>query len=175
MDTILLVSPTKAYEQAALEYRREHFDKGEMLLHGGSLFDAIESYDDWLEHLKANSSPDTVQEGWVVSSTFFAVRPSDNHIVGMIDIRHSLNDFLRNYGGHIGYGVRPSERNKGYATQILRLSLDFCRRLGLDRVMLACYKENTASRKTIAKCEGVLDREFQHTDENIVQVFWITL
>ncbi len=175
MDELQLVSPTKIHKQSALEYRQEHFDNGEMLLHGGSLFDAIESHNAWLDHLKANSSPDTVQEGWVVSSTFFAVRPSDNQIVGMVDIRHTLNDFLRNYGGHIGYGVRPSERKNGYAAQILRLSLDYCRQLGMDRVMLACEKENTASRKTITKCGGVQEKEFQHSDGKIVQVFWITL
>lgn len=175
MDKLLLITPTKAHEQAALEYRQEHFDNGEVLLHGGSLLDSIASYDAWLDHLKANSSLKTVKEGWVTSSTFFAVRESDKRIVGMVDIRHTLNDFLRNYGGHIGYGVRPSERNKGYATQILTLALDYCRQIGLDRVMLACEKENTASQKTIIKCGGVLEREYQHTDGKTVQVFWITL
>jgi predicted acetyltransferase len=175
MDTLILVTPTKAHEQAALEYKQEHIDNGEMLLHGGSLFDSIASYDAWLNHLKASSSPDTVQPGWVVSSTFFAVRPTENRIIGMIDIRHELNNFLRSYGGHIGYGVRPSERNKGYATQMLLLALDFSRHLGLDKVMLACEKYNEASRKTIVNCGGVLEREFQHTDGKTVQVFWITL
>lgn len=146
-----------------------------MLLHGGSLFDSIDSYEEWLDHLKANSRPETLRPGWVVSSTFFAVRGSDGKIVGMVDIRHELNDFLRNYGGHIGYGVRPSERNKGYATRILLLALDYCRGLGLDKVMLACDKENAASRKTILKCGGVLEHEFLHTDGKTVQVFWISL
>jgi predicted acetyltransferase len=175
MDTLTLVTPTKTYELAALEYRQEHFDNGEMHLHGSSLFDTTKSYDSWLEYLKANASPETVPEGWVVSSTFFAVRENDGRIVGMIDIRHELNDFMRNYGGHIGYGVRPSERKKGYATQMLQLALEYCRQLGLDKVMVSCNKDNTASRQTIVKCGGVLDREFQHTDGKIVQVFWITL
>ncbi|NMB54599.1 MAG: GNAT family N-acetyltransferase, partial [Leptolinea sp.] len=119
--------------------------------------------------------PATVQEGWVVSSTFFGIRESDGRIVGMIDIRHTLNDFLRNNGGHIGYGVRPSERFKGYATRMLELALEKCRQLGLERVMLACEKENTASRKTIMKCGGGLEREFEHSDGKTVQVFWITI
>lgn len=146
-----------------------------MLLHGGSLFDSIDSYDEWLDHLKANSNQDTLRPGWVISSTFFAVREDDERIIGMVDIRHELNDFLRNYGGHIGYGVRPSERGKGYATRILRLALDYCRSIGLDSVMLACDKENAASRKTIQKCGGIFEREFIHTDGNTVQVFWISL
>jgi predicted acetyltransferase len=175
MDKLILITPAKIHEQAALEYRQEYFDKGELHLHGSSLFDSTESYDIWLEHIKANANPDTVQDGWVVSNTFFAIRESDSRIVGMVDIRHSLNDFLRSYGGHIGYGVRPSERNKGYATQILMQSLDYCHQLGLEKVMLACEKENTASRKTITKCGGVLEKEFQHSDGKIVQVFWIIL
>lgn len=175
MEKITLVSPTKAYESAVLEYKQEHTNNGEPLLHGSSKLDFVANYDSWLDHLKANSDEKTVQPGWVVSSTFLGVRESDGRIVGMIDIRHTLNDFLRNYGGNIGYGVRPTERRKGYATQMLRLALDYCRGLGLDRVMLACDKNNPASRLTIEKCGGVLDREFVHTDGMIIQVFWITL
>lgn len=175
MDRLTLVTPTKSHEQAALDYKQEHADQHEFHLYGSSLFNAADSYDAWLKQLQNNSSPLTVQSDWVVSSTFFAIRESDSRIVGMVDIRHALNDFLRNYGGHIGYGVRPSERNKGYATQILMLALDYCRHLGLENVMLSCNKENVASRKTILKCGGVLERVFLHTDGNYVQVFWITL
>ncbi len=175
MDSIKLVTPLKEHEKAAQEYRQEHLDNGEPLLHGGSLLDTLETYDAWLDHLEANSDEKTVQPGWVTSSTFFGVRERDSRIIGMIDVRHTLNDYLRNYGGHIGYGVRPSERRKGYATQMLKLALNFCRNLGLDRVMLACEKDNPASRLTIEKCGGVLEREFQHTDGMTVQVFWITL
>jgi predicted acetyltransferase len=175
MDKLALITPTKSHEQAALDYQQEHTNHHEFHLYGSSLFNEAVSYAAWLNQLQNNSSPDTVQWDWVVSSTFFAIRESDGRIVGMVDIRHTLNDFLRNYGGHIGYGVRPSERNKGYATQILMLALDYCRHLGLDRVMLSCDKANAASRNTITRCGGVLEREFLHTDGNMVQVFWITL
>ncbi len=175
MEEIHLISPGKSLENPALEYRKEHFDNNETLLHGSSLFDSIDSFDEWLDHLKANSRQETLRPGWVVSSTFFAVREGDGRIVGMVDIRHELNDFLRNYGGHIGYGVRPSERNKGYATRILHLALEYSRGLGLDKVMLACDRGNAASQKTIQKCGGIFEREFLHSDGNTVQVFWITL
>ncbi len=103
----------------------------------------------------------------------FAVRERDGLIVGIVDIRHTLNQLLREYGGHIGYGVRPSQRNKGYATEILYQALGYCRTIGLNRLMLACYKENEASRRTILKGGGVLEREFIHTDGKEVQVYWI--
>lgn len=175
MENIKLIVPGKTHQEAALEYRQEHFNHNEMLLHGASLLDTIDSYDNWLNHLKSNSCLETVKPGWVVSSTFFEIRENDERIVGIVDIRHTLNDFLRNYGGHIGYGVRPSERMKGYATRILSLALDYCRDLKLDKVMLTCAKENVASHRTIIKCGGVLEREFVHTDGKTVQVFWISL
>lgn len=175
MDRLILIKPAKTHEEAALDYLKEHITSGEEHLHGSSMFETMDTYDRWLEHLKAVSRKETVPNDWVISSTFFAVREHDGRIVGMLNIRHELNDFLRDYGGNIGYGVRPSERRKGYATRILQMALDYCRELGLRRVMVSCNKENIASRKTILKCGGVFEREFTHTDGQEVQVFWITL
>lgn len=98
-----------------------------------------------------------------------------------------MNDFLKSYGGHIGFGIRPTERRKGYGSIILRKALDFCREISLQRVMLACYKDNVASRKTIERCWGILEKEFALTelknfpfeivglDDKTVQIYWITL
>jgi len=171
MDEIELVIPNKKLEIGALEYKKEHFHNGEDEMHGSALFDKTNSYDDWLIQLKNNSDETTVNSKWVVSTTFFAVRKCD----GKIDIRHTLNEFLKEYGGNIGYGVRPSERKKGYATEILKMALEYCKKLDLKKVMLACYKENEASSKTITKCGCILEKEFMYTDKKIVQTFWIAL
>ena len=154
---------------------QEHLDHGELELHGAALLDSMNTYADWLSLLAANSSPDTVGPDWVMSSTFFAARDSDQKIVGTIDIRHELNEFLASYGGHIGFGVRPSERGHGYAAQMLLLGLEHCRQLKLPKVMLACYQDNIPSAKTILKCGGVLEREFVYTDGKTVQVYWTQL
>lgn len=175
MDQLELVIPDKTHEAAALEYIREHIAHGEPVLHGAALLDQFQSYDEWLDRLKANSNEKTALPGYVPATTFFAVRRSDGRIVGTIDIRHRLNEFLRSYGGHIGYGVRPSERRKGYATQMLKMALVYAKQIGLTKVMLACNRDNEASRRTIQRCNGVLEREFLHTDGHIVQVFWITI
>jgi predicted acetyltransferase len=175
MEKIILVTPTEAHEQAARDYYHEHIANREPHLHGSSLFENYPSYSDWLAHLKTNSDPKTVPPGWVVSSTFFGVRESDGRIIGMIDIRHELNDFLRDYGGNIGYGVRPTERRKGYATQMLSPALDYCRTLGMARVMISCDKNNPASRNTILHAGGILEKEAQEEDGLTVQIFWITL
>jgi len=175
MGTIELVRPRKEHEAMAMDYIREHIEHGEPDLHGGALMEKKGTFDEWLSMVENNRDRATVQEGWVPASTFFAIRKEDGKLVGMMDIRHELNDFLREYGGHLGMGVRPSERRKGYATQILTEALDYCRSIGLEKVMAACYKENAGSRGTILKCGGELESEFRYTDGNVVQVFWIGL
>lgn len=175
METIKLVGPTKEHQIMAMDYIREHLEHREPDLHGGALMEKKATFDEWLEMVKNNRDQSTVQEGWVPTSTFFAIRKEDNKLIGMVDIRHELNDFLQEYGGHIGIGVRPTERRKGYATRILKLALDYSRSLGLNKIMVACYKENTASRNTILRCGGELEKEFNYTDGKTVQIFWISL
>ena len=174
-ENIKLVFPGEEMKPEALLYRQEHFDACETVINGSALFDKTDSYDEWLNHIQRNSDGATVQPDWVVSSTFFGVRKSDDRIIGMIDIRHTLNDFLKAYGGHIGYAVRPSERRKGYATEMLWLALDYCRMLGIDKVMLGCYKDNAPSIRTIEKCGGVLEKEMMYTNGKPMLVYWINL
>jgi len=175
MSTIELLPPCKDMEAEALTFRQEHFDHGEAIINGSSLFDQIDSFDEWLLHVEKNSKEETMQRDWVVSSVFFGVRKRDNKIIGIIDCRHRLNDFLSEYGGHIGYAVRPSERRKGYATEMLRLALAHYRRLQVDKVMLGCYKDNLPSIRTIEKNGGVLEKEILYPDGKPMLVYWIDL
>ena len=98
-----------------------------------------------------------------------------NIFVGAVNIRHYLNDSLLKMGGHIGDGVRPSERRKGYATEMIRLALEECKKLGIDRVLMVCYKDNIASRKSIINNGGILENEIQAEDGKIDQRYWISL
>lgn len=172
MGRIGLVRPAAEHEAQLRAYVAEHREAGESEIHGGALVETM-PYGDWLRQLEANADERTVNPLWVVSSTFMAF--CGEKLVGMVDIRHALNDFLRGYGGHIGYGVRPSERGKGYAGEMLREALAHCKALGLPKVMLACHRENGASAKTIERCGGVLEREFADADGKTVQVYWIEL
>ena len=174
MENLILQKPAAEMEQAALDYKNEFFQSGEPVIHGDAMLDSME-YGPWLKQTLENWEKETVHENWVQSSTFFAVRESDGRIVGMIDIRHELNDFLEACGGHIGYSVRPSERRKGYATNMLKMALAYAKGLGLSRVMLACDRGNEGSRRTIEKCGGMLEREFKDADGEWTQVYWITL
>lgn len=90
-----------------------------------------------------------------------------------VNIRHYLNDSLLQEGGHIGDGIRPSERRKGYATEMVRLALVECKKLGIDKVLMICDKDNIGSAKSILKNSGVLENEFVNSDGEIEQRYWI--
>jgi len=160
------------HKQAALEYRQEHFDSGETIIHGDGGLDDAKSYEDWIAKINADVKREYIEE-IVPATTYFGIQ--DGKIVGTIQVRHSLNQHLFNTYGHIGYGVRPSERRKGYASRMLAMALDKCRELGIEKVLVSCDKDNIASAKTILKNGGNPGIEFAEDDGNIVQQYWITL
>ena len=128
-------------------------------------------FDNYLDNLEY-SQP---QDGKVPDSVFFLLDVDRNILLGAINIRHYLNDYLLKYGGHIGDGIRPSERRKGYATEMIRLALIECRKLGIDKVLMVCDKSNIGSAKSIIKNGGVLENEFVDEDGIINQRYWISL
>lgn len=110
----------------------------------------------------------------VEDSTFFALDVERNKMVGAVNIRHELNDYLLNYGGHIGDGVRPSERRKGYATKIIGLALKECQKLNIDKVLLVCDKDNIGSAKSIKNNGAILENEIVK-DGKTIQRYWIEI
>lgn len=111
-------------------------------------------------------------KGFVPSSTYFCLDVSRNIFVGAVNIRHYLNEQLLLDGGHIGDGVRPSERRKGIATEMIALALEECKKLGIDKVLMVCDKDNIGSAKSIIKNGGVLENEVV-VDGVIEQRYWI--
>lgn len=172
---LILEEASERHREAALDLKREFFEAGETMMNGSALLDEME-FDEWLARCIRNSSPETVQDDWAVATVYFAVRVSDGKVVGMIDVRHSLaTEFLRQYGGNIGYCVRPSERRRGYATQMLALALGKCRELGLSEVRLGCHASNEGSIRTIKANGGVLVEEKPFFDGIPVHVYSIRL
>lgn len=160
---LTLVRPTLELKEKALHYRQEHFDNNEMIINGSELLDKTDSYEDWLKSVTDNTSPDTVNPDWVVTDTFFAMDENDN-IVGIIDFRHTLNAFLKDFG-NCGYSVRPSERKKGYATEMLRQILLIAKQAGLQEMHLSVERDNEPSIKTIVKNGGKYERSFEFEGE----------
>ena len=128
-------------------------------------------FDYYLEHLEIK----TETNGRVPDSVFFLLDNDRDRLLGAVNIRHYLSDALLKEGGHIGDGIRPSERRRGYGTEIVRLALIECRKLGITRVLMTCDKDNVASAKTIIKNGGVLENEFVNSEGNIEQRYWIAL
>lgn len=161
---IYLARPTSQLKEQVLDYREEHFKNGEKVINGSELLDQMENYDEWLSSVTLNTDPKTVNENWVVTDTFFAVRKSDNRIIGVIDLRHTLNEFLKDFG-NCGYSVRPSERRKGYATEMLHQLIGEAKKAGMTELHISVEKTNIGSIKVIEKNGGVYERSFTHENE----------
>ena len=173
MDKIILVKPDLSYADEIIKYKEESL-KESPIINGSAGLDKFSSIEIWFEELKKRSCEDTVPKGLVPSSTYLGVREKDNYIVGMIDIRHYLNEYLTQVGGHIGYGVRKTERNKGYAKQMLKLALEKCKELKIKKVLITCDEDNIASEKVILSANAKLE-DIRNIDGENKKRFWIDL
>ena len=173
MDKIILVKPDLSYADEIIKYKKESLAESPVI-NGSAGLDRFSSIEVWLEELKKRSCEDTVPKGLVPSSTYLGVREKDNYIVGMIDIRHYLNEYLTQVGGNIGYGVRKTERNKGYAKQMLKLALEKCKELKIKKVLITCDEDNIASEKVILSANAKLE-DIRNVDGENKKRFWIDL
>lgn len=127
-------------------------------------------FDNYLDSLEVKDGTG----GRVPDSTYFCLDEERNIFVGAVNIRHYLNESLLLNGGHIGDGIRPSERRKGYATQMIGLALEECKKLGINKVLMVCDKENIGSAKSIINNGGILENEVI-VDGVVEQRYWIYL
>ena len=156
-----LVRPDLRYHASWASAVRE-FERDGTTMHGGGLWE-LDTGDlgraalaTEVERLLAQADRATeLPEGIVPCSYYWIVEGAE--FVGYLAIRHELNDFLLEVGGHIGYSVRPSRRREGHATRAVKLALDEASGLGIDRVLITCDHDNDASRLTIERGGGVLE------------------
>ena len=159
-------------EQEYLEYIAEWRNSGEVIVPMSSDYKDL-VFNDYLRLQKEYETEEKCPENFVPGTTWYFVN-NTGRILGAINIRHRLNDFLLREGGHIGYGIRPSERQKGYASQMLSFALEKARALGIHHALVTCSKANIGSAHTILKNRGILENEVSDQDE-ITQRYWIDI
>jgi len=172
---LTLVKPTNSHIQELTAYRDEWRAQDSHCHGDGGLYHA-DDIPAWIETMRLYESIKTIPNpAHVPGSQFMLMREGDDRILGMISLRHHLQKgYLTEHGGHIGYGVRPTERRKGYAKAMLELCLEECRKLGLKKVLLCCDLDNHGSRATIKACGGKFER-LGITGAEVDERYWITL
>lgn len=173
MTDLILLRPDETMLDKIADYRKAMQEAGSSM-DGTSALDRYEDPTEWLAHVRALEKVETCPPNLVTATLFVAVRKTDFGIVGMIDMRHRLNDFLAEYGGHIGYSVRPDERRKGYAKRMLELALEEARGRGISRVLITCDDDNVASARTIEANGGVFERT-ANLDGEVLRRYWIDI
>jgi len=132
-----------------------------------------DDFDELLAKLDSYSKGVGIEE-FVANTTYWLI--AQNEVVGVSNLRHKLTPSLRRDGGHIGYGIRPSQRRKGYGDILLRETLEKARGLGLHKVLLTSARDNVASVRVILKNSGVLETEHYLSNRGeMVQLYWIEL
>ena len=173
-----LVFPRLEYKEKAIAYINEFYEYGSEINGSGSLDSFLKesTYEKWLEKVLDYIDIANIPKPNVPDLTYFYVRETDDQIVGMVNIRLALNEFLQKEGGHIGYSIRPTERRKHYGTDLLVRALEVCDRIGIKEVLVSCDKENAASVGVIKKCDGLLKDEFySETFGETIQMYGINI
>ncbi|WP_040215234.1 GNAT family N-acetyltransferase [Clostridium polynesiense] len=172
MTKVYLVKPGIEYKEEYLNMIEEWKSTGEEFTPWVLSFDASD-FSALIKKLEKMSVGEGLEPEFVENSTYW-LADDKKRILGAVNIRHRLNEDLLDRGGHIGYGIRPSERKKGYASELLRQALIIVKEMGMKRVLLTCDKENKGSAKTIVKNKGILESEGVYKGIAF-QRYWIDL
>lgn len=152
--SIKLVKPNETLSESYRDYVMEWNQVDEKIVPYAARPRGM-NYQELLGDWSVNETKEVYKLGFVPSSLYFLI-DSSLRIIGALHLRHELNDSLTQIGGHIGYGIRPSERGNGYATKMLKLGLEIAKQHELREVLLTCDDDNIASYKTIELNGGVL-------------------
>ncbi len=170
-EPIELVKPSAALREAYLDFVAEFRAAGEDEIPGrGAPLGA--DFEAFLASLRRRARAESCPNGLVAASTWWLVQ--GGRVIGTCNIRHGLNELLRDHGGHIGYSIRPSERRKGYGSRMLALALQRLAELGIDRALVTCDATNLGSAVVIRRNGGQLDSEtVSPQTSRLTQRYWV--
>lgn len=177
MNDLKLVAPSINDKKSALEMLEEIkvADAGLPWQYSGlANLEEANSYEEWVKEKDNESKGIDLKDGFVPCTTLFLKRISDNKICGSISIRHELNKFLLDFGGHIGYSITPSERGKGYGKLQLKMGLEIAKSLGIKNCLVTADVENIVSNKTIISEGGILENTVIWNNDPLNR-YWINL
>lgn len=180
MEQIKLIEPEIKYTDDIWKFRQEILDcdaGSEDQFAGCISLDVSRSAEEWIKICELRKREETCAEvgATVPSHTYLAVRQNDNKVIGIIDLRHHINHpILGTWGGHCGYSVRPSERGKGYAKEMLRQNIRNARAFGIPKLLITCDMKNKVSEKTIVANGGVYEKTID-VDGCKMKRYWIVV
>lgn len=167
---INFILPTDTNRKDVLSFYNEIEDSGGECIGFGNYKD----YERWLTGMQNRHIGENLPEGYVRENFYLCY--DQEVLVGVFSLKFELTEFLLNFGGHIGYAVRPSARNRGMATQMLKQGLELAKQFGFERILCVCDEDNYASEKVILKNGGILENELYDPDEKVViKRYWIQL
>lgn len=172
-----LIFPSLQYKEKAIQFINEFYEYDSEINGSGALDRYLKesTYEEWLKKVLADIDIANVLQSRVPALTYFYIREEDDKILGMINVRLAGNEFIKREGGHIGYCIRPTERQKHYATAMLKDALKVYDTLCIKEVVLTCHKSNIASAGVIKNCNGELAAEFySDTYKDELQKYVIT-
>lgn len=179
MNDLILIRPDLIYANQIMEYRREFIELSKdenKPIEGGGTLQKFDNADEWIEYSKIMEKGEDLPENLVSATQLILIRKSDEKMIGLLQIRHSLNEFLKKYGGHIGYSIAPSERKKGYGTKMLNMALPLCRDYDISNVLITCVDGNIGSKKIIMANGGIYENTiYDEMSKKNLERYWINL
>ncbi|CAH0344257.1 GNAT family N-acetyltransferase [Bacillus sp. CECT 9360] len=170
--TLYLIKPTIEFKREYLSFYQEWKESGEVMV-PWVIREDPSNFQTMINQLQDYKKGENLPGNWMLENSTYWLIDHTKKVIGVVNIRHRLTERLLNTGGHVGYGIRPSERLKGYATEILSLSLEKARELGIEKALVVCDQGNIGSEKTIIKNGGIPDKDYIEENGNVLKRYWI--